>query len=176
LNGTPIPLIYVSPAQINAQLPYEIPLGTAQLIVETLGQTASGSINILAASPGILYYGDNRAVVVNQTGEVNGTATPASAGSIVTFYLVGQGRLDNPVVTGAGAPVNPLSRPILPASISIAGQTADTLFIGMTPGSVGLLQANVRIPASLAAGDWPVVLKIGEESSNVALIAVSAGQ
>ncbi|HYP09709.1 MAG TPA: SBBP repeat-containing protein [Bryobacteraceae bacterium] len=176
LNGTPIPLIYVSPTQINAQLPYETPLGTVQLIVEARGQTATGTITVLAASPGILYYGDNRAVVVNPTGEVNGTTTPAPAGSIVTFYLVGQGRLDNPVANGAGAPVDPLSRPILPASITIGGQTAEALFIGMTPGSVGLLQANVRVPASLASGDYPVVLRIGEESSNTALIAVSARQ
>ena len=46
----------------------------------------------------------------------------------------------------------------------------------MAPGSVDLLQGNVRVPASLAPGDYSVTLRIGEEVSNTALIAVAPAQ
>src|ERR1700722_12133443 len=54
LNGQSLPLFFVSPGQINAQLPFEVQNGPAQLTVtNATGLRASIGINIAAASPGI---------------------------------------------------------------------------------------------------------------------------
>jgi uncharacterized protein (TIGR03437 family) len=53
------PLYYVSPTQVNAQIPYETQPGTATLTVRNSdGQTASQQIYVNAISPGVLLSGD----------------------------------------------------------------------------------------------------------------------
>src|SRR5438876_5231575 len=41
VNGTPAPLFFVSPSQINAQLPYEIQPGPATLVVTVNGVSSA---------------------------------------------------------------------------------------------------------------------------------------
>ena len=57
------PLFYVSPGQINAQLPYETPPGAATLTVN--GGTPA-SFLVAPNAPGILVYGTNWAIAVIQ--------------------------------------------------------------------------------------------------------------
>src|ERR1017187_2694756 len=59
VNGSlKVPLFYVSPTQINAQLPYETPTGTATLSVNG---SAPVSFTVTASAPGTIVYGANRA-------------------------------------------------------------------------------------------------------------------
>jgi uncharacterized protein (TIGR03437 family) len=44
-------------------------------------------------------------------------------------------------------------------------------YLGLTPGFVGLYQANFIVPA-IAPGSYPVVVTVGGMSSNAASIAV----
>jgi uncharacterized protein (TIGR03437 family) len=44
-------------------------------------------------------------------------------------------------------------------------------YIGLTPGGIGLYQANFKIPA-VAAGDHPLVITISGQTSNRPLIAI----
>ena len=172
INGNPVPLLFVGPGQINAQLPFEIQPGaaTAQVVAgNDIGFTLSFHVN--AASVGIFQYGDNRAVAQNEDSSLNGPDNPAKAGSIVTVYFTGQGPLDNPVPTGAPAPTSPLSRPAQESVVTIGDVRCELLFIGMTPKSVGLAQANVRVP-SLRTGDYPIMVRVGDLVSNTPLISV----
>jgi len=50
------------------------------------------------------------------------------------------------------------------ATIVIGGVTlaaADVLYAGLAPGFAGLYQFNVRLPATLADGDVPVSIRVG---------------
>ena len=173
INGQDIPLFYVSATQINGQLPFEIPIGTATVKVTANGTASpAASIAVAAAAPGIFLIGTNRAAVTNPDGSVNTTANPVGAGDAVTIYFTGIGPLDHPVATGQPAPLDgPLSRAALPFSATIGGQSADVLYAGLTPGSISLAQANVRVP-SLPSGDFPVVIKVGGSESNAPVITV----
>ena len=62
------------------------------------------------------------------------------------MYLTGIGQVDNPVATGQPAPLDPLARATLPYNITIGGQGVTVNYLGLTPGSVGLAQANVVVP------------------------------
>ena len=82
MNGTlRVPLFYVSPSQINAQLPYETPPGPATL---TVSASAPVSFTVAASAPGIIVYGTNRAVAINDNTSLNAADHPVQAGGWIT--------------------------------------------------------------------------------------------
>lgn len=176
VNNVFAPLTYVSPTQINAQLPYEIPAGQASVIVEVNGASHSALFQVIGAAPGIFVYGNNRAVAqnVDAAGGVtlNTADNPIVAGGIVLVYFTGQGRLDNAVPTGGVASASPLSRVASSASVTIGGRTAQVPFLGMTPGFVALTQGNLLVPDDLPTGDYPIVITIDGVESNGPVIGV----
>lgn len=165
----------MSPTQINAQLPFEVPLGTASVKVVNNGATSTAtSITVAVAAPGIFLVRINRAAVTNGDGRVNTSAYPTVPGDTITVYFTGIGPLDNPVPTGQLAPLGgPLSRSSVPVTVTIGGQQAQVAYVGLTPGPVSLAQANVLVP-SLPAGDFAVVITVGSAASNDPVISVAA--
>jgi uncharacterized protein (TIGR03437 family) len=174
VNSRPIPLLYVSPTQINAQLPYEISPGTASMTVSTaLSISSAANFQVSSAAPGIYLQGPtNRAVAVNlPDGTMNSPQFPASPGQYLTVYLTGQGAVNPPVASGSAAPADPLSRDVLGTQATIGGQPAPVEFAGLAPGFVGLLQMNVQVPQGLS-GDQPLQVSVGGVLSNTAVISV----
>jgi uncharacterized protein (TIGR03437 family) len=178
VNGNQVPLLVVLPTQINAQLPYETPVGNATLTVESDGVvSAPFSFVVQATAPGIFQFGASRAVAQNVAADgslaLNTADAPAQPGQPMVIYFTGQGALDNPVSNGAIAGSSPLSRPRAEASVTVGGKAAIVDFLGMTPGQISLGQANIRIPADLTvAGDYPVVITIGGQSSPGRVVTV----
>lgn len=172
INGRPAPLFYVSPSQINAQLPNETLPGTATAVLSVAGAVSSPvSFPVTPVNPGIFIFGNSRAVVQNQDFSVNDAPRPAPVASVITAYLTGIGPVDNPVPTGVVTPTSPLARPTLQAGATIGGQNAEILFLGLTPGLVGVAQANLRVPP-LASGHYSLVITIGGVASNGPLVSV----
>jgi uncharacterized protein (TIGR03437 family) len=175
VNGSPIPLYYVSATQINAQLPYNLAQGSATLTVTTpAGTSASQPLNIGDASPGIYAYGGtSRAAAQNQDGSLNGPDQPEQRGRVIVLYLTGQGLVDPPVDAGQPAPLDTLSWASLPYKANIGGKDAQVLFLGLTPAFIGLAQANILIPADAQTGDDTVAfITIAGQSSNTVTISV----
>ncbi len=167
-----VPLFFTSSGQINAQLPYDAQQGTAQVVVKVNGVASNtGTITIAATAPGIFQFGEKRAVVQNGDYSVNTEENPAAPGTVVTAYLTGSGALDFPVGTGEAAGTEHLSRPIGAVTATINGQPVEVAFAGLTPGFVGLMQVNLRVPA-LGAGTYPLVITVGGEKSNSALFSI----
>ncbi|MGB7720281.1 MAG: putative Ig domain-containing protein [Bryobacteraceae bacterium] len=174
IGGTAIPLLYVSPGQINAQIPYETAVGPATLVVESNGvSSAPAKIQVAAAGPGVMMYGTpNHVLAVNlPDGSLNQSTSPAMPGQYVTAYLIGQGLVSNPVATGAAAPASPFSEPLAAVQVTIGGQPAYVQFAGLAPGFVGLLQLNVQIP-DVPAGDAAFRVSIGGVAANDTVISV----
>ena len=125
INGIAAPLDYVSPTQINAQVPYEIAPGTAQLTIESNGTTAGpAGLTIQSATPGIFGDAGGRAAAINQDGTVNLPGNPAPAGSFISVYLTGQGQVDRLVASGAAAPIGPISNTLAQTTATIGGVPA----------------------------------------------------
>jgi len=154
-------------------VPYETPIGPATLIVSVGGvASASYTVNISQASPGIIGFGDNRAVAVNEDGSVNTATNPARPGSSVVVYMIGLGGTDFPVATGAAAPLDRLVRPAGPSIVTLGSQTVTPLFLGLTPASVALAQLNLKLDDNLADGDYAVKVTIAGKESNAPVISV----
>jgi adhesin/invasin len=173
INGIPAPLAYVSPTQINAQVPFETAPGSAQLTIESSGTTAGPTpMTIQSAAPGIFMQTGGRAAALNQDGSLNLPANPAPAGSFISVYITGQGQLDPPVASGAAAPLSQLSNTVAQTTATIGGVPAAVSFSGLAPGWIGLGQVNLQVP-NLPAGDQPVVVTIGGVTSNAAVVTVT---
>jgi uncharacterized protein (TIGR03437 family) len=57
--------------------------------------------------------------------------------------------------------------------VTIGGVAAPAIFSGLSPGSVALYQVNVQVPAGSQTGNAvPIVIQMGDVSSNTAYIAV----
>jgi len=178
VNGMPAPLFYVSPTQINVQLPYEVTPGAAALSVNACGGTSAvANFTVAAAAPYILLGGGTQALIQNPDYSLNTPARPAHAGDTVTVYLIGIGALDNAVATGAAAGTSVLSRAKATSSATIGGQPAQVAFLGLTPGFVGLAQANIVVPNLGGSqftlnGQYNLTLTVGGVASNTVQLNV----
>jgi uncharacterized protein (TIGR03437 family) len=122
--------------------------------------------------------GLSRAIAQNQDFTLNSAANPAARGSVVVVYLTGSGEVDPAVPTGEGAPgQEPFARASLAAKATIGDKEADILFLGLTPGFVGLTQANLRLPADAPIGpEVPLTIEIDDRPSNTLVVAVKGAQ
>ena len=170
VNNELAPLYYVSPGQIDAQMPWDIPGGTLATVVV---KNASGSSNVAAvwvpatATPGLSVYSNNRAVVVNQDSSINAPDAPAHVGDEVVQYFTGGGPVNaaGRLVSGAASPAGLSPVTDMKASVTVGGMAATVAYVGLTAGSVGLYQANFFIP-QLSKGTYPVVLTIDGVASS----------
>ncbi len=172
INGISAPLLYVSPGQINAQVPFEVGGGSAVLNTMLLGDiSATAGLTIRGIAPGLFLSGNGQAAVINDSGAVNSPSQPAAAGSFVAAYLTGLGQVDNIVPTGAATPATPLSQTTTPVTATIGAQKAQVTFAGLAPGFAGLYQVNLIVP-TLAPGSYPLQITIGGFTSNTGLISI----
>ena len=172
VNAVRAALLYVSPTQINGQVPVETPAGRGGFIVRTdLGQTGSIPIDITETAPELFLIDGSQAAVLNQDFTVNSVDNPAAQGSKISLFFTGQGPVSPPVLTGRAAPVSPLSQVTSEAKAEIGGLEVEIFFLGLTPGFAGLGQADLAIPVGLT-GQLPIRLTIGGNRSGSGLVSV----
>lgn len=173
VNGRLAPLFYVSPTQINFQVPYETAAGTAQVAVSTGGKTSNALQTPIALTAlGIFQYGAGLGVIQNQDYTLNTSTNPAPSGSVIIVYLTGIGLTDHAVANGSVAPSSPLARPTGQPTATIGDAAAQVQFLGLTPGSVGLAQANIQIP-SLPSGIYPLTIALEGHPSTSVLVSIA---
>jgi adhesin/invasin len=172
VNGIVAPLYYVSPSQINFQMPSATGTGSAQVQVTRNGQSSSLTSSVTSLQPGLYVYENLRAKALNQDLTLHTPQTPIPAGSYVILYLTGMGSTTPPVADGQPAPANPLAILNGRVQVTVGGLPANVSFAGLAPGFAGLVQVNAQIPAGFAPGDEPVFVSINGVASNTGLITV----
>ena len=174
VNGRPAPLLYVSPGQINAQLPWETEPGDATVSVTRAGVSVSQTVHVSAVGPAIFTLADGiRAAAVNYPGlSANSDASPIAPGDIVILFATGLGAVSPAVASGEPAPADPLSRVAATVTVEVGGRPVIPGYAGLAPSFAGLWQLNVLVPQETASGAVPVVIVINGVRSNTATIAV----
>jgi len=171
IDGIAAPLTYVSPGQINAQVPWETAPGNATLTVTHAGVAASQTVSIAAAGPAIFtWYGSQEAAALNPDYSVNSQDKPAS--SYIQLFGTGLGAVSPAVATGAPASADPLSWVTATVTATV-GDTppANALFAGLAPGFAGLWQVNVALPSGIS-GAVPVIVTVAGVASNTVTVWV----
>ena len=164
LNGTSVtvtgvacPLFFVSPNQINAQLPFEVRPGPATMTVRTSDGMQTAVFEVSNVAPGIF-----------TTDGV--TAAANVADNVIVAYLTGQGQVSPRLPSGVSAPTDTFYYPTGYVSATLNGIPARILFAGLAPGFVGLLQINMEPPQGLPSGRVPLLVTISGKTSNSATI------
>jgi uncharacterized protein (TIGR03437 family) len=173
INGAPAPLEFVSPTQINAQVPFGAPTGPASAVLQLMGMPpVSMEFSIVPAAPGIFTNGRNQASVQNADGSFNTPENPASAGSRVSVYLTGLGIVAPPVSDGEPASTDTPARAVYPVTARIGQNDVSVSFAGLSPRSVGVYQVDLVAP-TIGDGLYPLVVTVNGVPSNMARISIS---
>jgi uncharacterized protein (TIGR03437 family) len=179
VNGLAMPLLFVSPTQINAQMPFQA-FGDVTVIVYTPGgvsdnfylvvpQTAPAVFLSATAGPEI----DLPTVFRADTGLLVTPSDPIHRGDTIIIYLTGMGAVSPLVANGFPGPSNPLALALAPPTVEIGGTPLSVDYAGLAPGEVGVYQINATVPSDVPQGlSLPLTITQGgfTHSENVRVI------
>ncbi len=142
-GSLPAALLYVSPGQINAQVPFELPdVSAVDLVVQSAsGSSAALNVTLLAQDPGIFS--------VVASGRPVSPTNPVSAGESITIWATGLGAVLPAVPSGEPGPGNPPAIVAITPVVKLGGRQVVVDFAGLAPGQV-IYQINATAPADLA--------------------------
>jgi uncharacterized protein (TIGR03437 family) len=168
---------FVSPGQVNVQIPWEFQGQSSVQMTVSVGYVAGAvyTVPLNTYSPGIFEFSDNghlSAAATDANGVVFTQANPAKRGQPIVLYVNGMGPVDHQPPSGEPTPMPPpLANTVLP-TVTIGNIAAHVDFSGLSPGWVGLYQINVDVPPTASTGLQPIVVSIGGVDSKVSVLPV----
>jgi uncharacterized protein (TIGR03437 family) len=173
IDGRLAAVNYISPIQLNVQVPDDTATGPVTLAVTTPQGTATTTVPMQTVSPGLFMYQAANAryvaaqhadySIVGPPGLYPGASSPAKPGEVIILYATGFGPTTPPTPSGqvvtSAAPVVNLSA----ITATIGGLQATVQWAGIT--MAGVWQLNVQVPAGAATGDAAIVAQIGGKST-----------
>jgi len=174
VNGQPMPILFVSPNQINAQLPFSVD-GNVTLVLHTPGGVSDYYyLTILPAAPSVFRSGvagelrNLPTIVRAKNNQLVTLSNPVHPGDDLVIYLTGMGRTSPPVEAGVPAPVDPLAWVVTQPTVTLAGEPLPVRYAGLAPGWVGVYQINVHVPWWVRPGmQQPLVITQGGYSTTL---------
>jgi uncharacterized protein (TIGR03437 family) len=170
-----LPLFFVSPQQINANLPDDIPTGSQTLTVSPGNQPdVRGTFTVARNAPGLFPVAVNDqsfAMAIHEDGSSVTTDSPAVAGELVTVYGTGFGPADHARLEGFPIPQSPPylmvdSAVVQAGDVSI---TAEKAFAA--PGRFGVDAVQFRVKG-VASGNVTFKVTMNGVDSNTVLLPV----
>jgi uncharacterized protein (TIGR03437 family) len=167
VNGNAIPLLYVSPTQINALLPDGI-TGLNKLLVRNGAGSQTMNIYVEAAVPAVFSLdasGQGSAAALNATnGQIVSSTNPLHANEYMELFLTGLGTTKSQ---------NGLNVAVQQPTVTVGGVDCPVTYAGAAPGFPGLDQINCRIPSGIGGQqNAKVTVTSGNRSSQVTTVAV----
>lgn len=161
IGGQSAYVAFISPGQVNVQVPFTVTNGPQEVTVTTPNGTSSVTMVTvsptnpeLLAPPSFDVGGTQYAAAlfpsfttyVAPTGLIPGiNSQPAQPGDTIVLYGIGFGQVTPAIPAGQiVTQPNSLTRPVL---FYIGGTLAPTTYAGLAPGAVGLYQFNIVVPA-----------------------------
>jgi uncharacterized protein (TIGR03437 family) len=193
-NGTLAPLsgVFHDPTngdQINAQVPWEVQNGTAQVVVTNPSGASSVAQTVqVGVAPGIfstqygvgqaIAYGNTNGLIAAAPGAIPGlTTVPAKIGDPATLVILatGLGPVNPAVPTGSNVTDGQLHTCVTMPTVLVGGVPAQVVFAGLTPQFVGVYQINIVIAQGTPTGNTvPLQIQMnGLTTTNQVTIAVS---
>ncbi len=168
-------LWYVSPTQINLQVPDDTATGPVNMAVTTASGTSTSTVTLAAFGPSFSLLGDGKHVAAeiatpNGIGAYGGgtydllgpsntfsyNTRPVKAGETLVLYGVGFGPTTPHVP--AGQPFSGAAPTTTPVTVTVGGVSANVAFSGLT--MAGLYQINVTVPQGTGSGNQALVATV----------------
>jgi uncharacterized protein (TIGR03437 family) len=164
VNNLAAELVYISPTQINIEVPYQAGAGPAVLGVNNNGEIAGVMLQIAPAAPAIFT-------------DANGGPVPlatAERGKIASLFLSGAGEVSPAIPTGFVPSSTAVGgfKPVLPVSVTVGGVPVFVQLAALVPLQHSLMQVDFIVPASVPPGPQPIVVTAGGVASPAATITV----
>ncbi|HWQ55337.1 MAG TPA: hypothetical protein VN442_16745 [Bryobacteraceae bacterium] len=174
VNGVALPMLFVSPTQINAQLPFNMG-GNTVLVLRTPGGVSNNfNFTVLPTAPSVFRSGaagpvtDIPTVYRASNGQLVTGSNPIHMGDTIIIWATGLGVTDPAADAGQPAPSNPLSRAIIEPTLTLGGVPLPVLYAGLAPGQVGVYQINATVPIRVPEGlDVPLSIVQGGSSTTL---------
>ncbi len=177
---------YISPSQINVELPWELQNAVANGATSTdvkvlinynfdTVETSVYTLPLAAYNPGFFQYnsgGTNYVAALDENNRLVGPNNPVQPGHVIQLFANGLGPVDQTIASGDPAPSNTKVNTTQKPTVTINGESAHVDFSGLSPGSVSLYQINVTVPADIPAGAENIQISIGGATSPVSTVMV----
>jgi len=176
VNDRILPLLYVSPNQINAQVPSDLGDGDYGLQVHNIGQDdISATFSVARNSPGLFFQTVNSqqyALALHDDGSVVTPDNPAKAGETLSLLGTGFGPYNGVVIDGFFPP-NPAPAVVDSVSLSTGDQMVSTMSSIAAPGYTGLTLTKFKVPDSMQSGSTvPVKVTVNGANSNTVMVPI----
>lgn len=167
-------LVYVSPGQVNVQVPWELQGQSSALVKVTIDYSYGNVVSVPLSDYAPAFFETSPGVVaaLDAAGATIRTSNPARRGQQIQLFANGLGAVTNQPASGDPAPASPLAQTKSPAVVTIGTQQANVSFSGLAPGFAGLYQINATVPAGLTPGNQPITVTIGGKTSKTSNIPV----
>lgn len=184
IGGVRAPLLYVSPTQLNVQVPWAAETAcNASRRIEVTVQSANGpahsSVRCSIEAPAI-FRGVTpvRALASHADGTIVGPAgvdsSPAKPGETITLWATGLGPV-MPAAKDGETSVDTICWALSMPEVTIGGISAAITFAGLAPGLVGVNQINVVVPADVSPGGAVTLsVKVGNNADVGTTISIAA--
>src|SRR5215470_3017964 len=153
VNNYSAPLIYVCPTQINLLVTGNLKPGAVPLYVVRQGvRGPDAMVTLAAAAPQLFATGDSHVIAQHADYSLITADSPAIAGETIIVYAAGLGPTEPNSAPGE-VPKYP-AQTVGNLTVSLDGSALPRELIkyaGVTPGSAGVYQINLLLPASLGA-------------------------
>jgi uncharacterized protein (TIGR03437 family) len=180
-DGNPAPLVYVSPNQISAVVPYSVANNPSTTLAITNGGVATNAVSlpVTGVAPGLFSLdttGTGQAAALNNDYSTNSTANPAQVGSVLTVFVTGEGITQPSQVAGSVA-VPPFATPNAAVSALVDGVAAEVVYAGGAPGTYeGLIEVQLKVPSGARLNQAvPIVITIGSGATQAGVTIVARG-
>lgn len=169
VGGVDAPVLFVSPRQINFQVPFETSITAVPIaVIAGSQQSAAELANVSIYAPEIFVNSGNGRPIIQRhpDGALITEANRAKPGDTLIIYVTGIGGLDIAPATGAAASDSPLSVSTVTPTVTVGAVPVEVLYAGLAPGFAGLGQINITLPAELpVANGLPLVIIYGNNRS-----------
>ena len=175
-------IVFVSGAQINVQIPWELQGQTSAQVKVSVSDTPGSvyTMQLAPYSPALFVEtsGDQTiAAALDQNSHIVTLSNPARRGQIVQLFGNGMGPVSNQPLSGNPAPSGPLAQTTTTPIVTIGGVTVPASavqFSGLTPGNAALNQINVTVPTDVPTSPslQPITVSIGGVVSPTLMLPV----
>jgi uncharacterized protein (TIGR03437 family) len=165
-----LPLFFVSPSQINFQLPDDMGLGDQRLTVSCLGMPdVQATFTTARNAPGLFQGEQSFAVATHQDGSAIGVDSPARSGELITVFGTGFGPTERARPYGFSPPA---ASPIVDtATVLVDGVAAAEATAFALAGRVGVDAVQFRIRDD-ASGKLSMRITVNGKDSNTVILPV----
>lgn len=175
-----LPLLFVAPDQVNAQLPSDLEEGDYRLAVKREGhEEITARFTVTRNAPGLFTVTTGSKTVAlgtHEDGKLISQELPVRKGETITLFGTGFGPYDRRPPDGFAVPRTPAYKVVDPVEVLVGDRTIEPDWAGAAAGFVGMSVVRFKLPEDLGVpgGMLEIRLRVNSRESNAVTIPVES--